>query len=113
MGWHGTDMTGRFTVVFSDRRTAGTQARFAPTKSDLQDITAFSDGRVRVMLRSWGDATIWLEDVQCYKDGFMTGINREGNGVSMMAFALARRSCTRTGTAFALGRRRGVRHRAT
>ena len=23
MGWHGTDMTGRFTVVFSDRRTAG------------------------------------------------------------------------------------------
>jgi hypothetical protein len=40
------------------------------------------------MLRSWGDATIWLEDVQCYKDGFMTGLDREGNGVSMMAFAL-------------------------
>lgn len=88
LGLHGSEMTGRLTVLFSDRRAPATQDPFWPAKADIDDVTVFADGRVRIVLVSWGSATLWLEDVTCYTDGFITGIRREGNGVSMVSLAL-------------------------
>ncbi len=88
LGWHGNEMTGRFTVLFSDRKSSDGKYRFNPDAADLQDITVFADGRVQVILRTWGDATFLLEDVTCYADGFLTGVKREANGVSLVVLLL-------------------------
>ena len=89
LGWHGDDMTGRLRTLFSDRRSSDGH-RFAPDKSDLKDVTVFADGRVRVVLVSWGSATFFLEDVKCFRDGFIAGVMREANGVSLVSLALRR-----------------------
>lgn len=86
LGLAGDQMTGRLTVVFSDRKAG--KYRFDPAKTDLQDVTVFADGRVRVVLVSWSHTTLVLEDVQCYSDGFITGVEREGNGVSIVSLVL-------------------------
>jgi len=88
LGWHGDDMTGRLTVVFSDRRRSGTLARFSPDKTDIEDVTVFADGKVRIVLVTWGSTALWLESVTCYSDGFITGVRREANGVAMVSLAL-------------------------
>ena len=46
------------------------------------------------MLRSWGDAILTLEALQCHRDGFLTGVAREGNGVSLVSFALRKEVLT-------------------
>ncbi|GAB4523983.1 MAG: hypothetical protein Kow00133_12080 [Amphiplicatus sp.] len=93
LGWGGDRLIGRFTVLFSDRR-AGLGARFDATQADIQDVTLHKDGRVDIMLRSWGNAVVELEDVRCYGDGFLTGIAREGGGVSIVSFALRKEIIT-------------------
>jgi hypothetical protein len=87
LGWAGDQLQGRLTTVFSDRKSSDGKHRFAPDKSDIRDITVFSDGRVRVVLVSWGNATYFLENVRCSQDGFITGTLR-GNGVSLYSLAL-------------------------
>jgi hypothetical protein len=87
MGLDANGLTGRLSVVFSVRRSADGR-RFDPKQADIQDVTLFTDGRVRIILRTWGSATFFLDDVRCYDDGFITGIMREGNGVSMVTLAL-------------------------
>jgi hypothetical protein len=78
LGLSGNDLIGRLTVVFSDRK--GTDGkRFTPGKADLMDVTVFADGRVKIVLLSWGNATFFLADVKCSADGFITGILREGS----------------------------------
>jgi|SRR6266850_205719 len=52
LGWHGDDMTGRLTVLFSDQKSSDGRYRFNPQKSNIQDITVFKDGRVRIVLRN-------------------------------------------------------------
>jgi hypothetical protein len=85
---HGDDMTGRLTVLFSDQKSPDGKYRFNPQKSNIQDITVFKDGRIRIVLRNWGDAQFFLENVACYPDGFITGIMREGNGVSLVTLVI-------------------------
>lgn len=87
-GLHGNDLEGRFITVFSDRKAPGGKYRFDPDKADIQDVKLFADGRVRIMLRSWGDATFFLDGVRCTDDGFISGNKREVNGVSMVTFIL-------------------------
>jgi hypothetical protein len=77
VGLSGDNLIGRFTVVFSDRKGSDGK-RFNPDKTDLMDVTIFGDGRVQFMLRSWGNATYFLQNVQCHGDGFITGLAREG-----------------------------------
>lgn len=86
-GLHGDDLVGRFLVAFSDRMKPGAHG-FDPGRRDIQDVTVFADGRVQVLLRSWGDTALWLEQVTCYPEGFITGVKREGNGVSMVSLLL-------------------------
>ena len=97
LGLHGNELEGRFKVVFSDRK-AGIY-RFDPARADLQDVRLFADGRVRVVLVTWGHASIFLEDVKCYAGGFLTGIKKEGNGVSMVTLLL-RKEVMRPGDGF-------------
>lgn len=92
-GWAGDRLVGRFKVLFSDRKAAG-GARFDKAQADIQDVALYKDGRVEIMLRSWGDALLRLEDVRCYRDGFLTGVKREGNGVSLVSFALRKEAIT-------------------
>lgn len=81
-------LTGRFTVVFSDRASHDEECLFDLAGTDLQDITLFEDGKVRVVLVTWGHTTLWLDEVTCYSEGFLTGIRREGNGDSLVTLAL-------------------------
>lgn len=92
-GWSGANLQGRFVMLFSDRKTSA-GARFDKAQSDIQDVTLYTDGRVEIMLRSWGNAILKLEALQCYNDGFLTGIAREGNGVSFVSFALRKEVIT-------------------
>jgi hypothetical protein len=87
-GLHGNELEGRFVTVFSDRKAPGGKYRFDPDKADIQDIKLFADGRVQVMLRSWGNATFLLENVKCTNGGFMYGVMRELNGTSMVTLLL-------------------------
>ncbi|MBU1456222.1 MAG: hypothetical protein KKD01_15970, partial [Proteobacteria bacterium] len=87
-GLHGNEMEGRFVTVFSDRKAPGGKYRFDPDKADIQDVKLFEDGRVQIMLRTWGNATFFLDSVTCTDDGFINGIQREGNGISMVNFIL-------------------------
>ncbi|MFP3943678.1 MAG: hypothetical protein ACLFWF_07285 [Alphaproteobacteria bacterium] len=88
LGWRGDEMTGRLKVLFSDRWTDGRRHRFARGKSDVQDVTVFADGKVRIILQGWGGAKFFLKHVRCYRDGFITGLKHEKNGVSMVTLAL-------------------------
>jgi hypothetical protein len=88
LGLHGNDLEGRFKVLFSDRKAPAGKFRFDPGRADIQDIRLFADGRVRILLRSWGDTSLSLGDVKCYSDGFLTGVKREANGVSMVTLLL-------------------------
>lgn len=99
VGWGGDELTGRFKVVFSDRKSSDGKYRFNPDKADLQDLTLFSDGRVRIVLQSWGSATLFLQDVQCYAGGFITGIKNEGNGTSLVSIAISKETI-RSGDGF-------------
>lgn len=93
-GWSGANLVGRFQVLFSDRRATASGNRFDHSKADIQDVTLYTDGRVEVQLRSWGNTLLSLEDVTCFGDGFLTGIKREGNGVSLVSFALRKEVLT-------------------
>jgi hypothetical protein len=93
-GWSGANLAGRFQVLFSDRRVTGSGNRFDHSKADIQDVTLYTNGRVDVQLRSWGNTLLALEDVTCFRDGFLTGIKREGNGVSLVSFALRKEVLT-------------------
>lgn len=92
-GWGGDKLVGRFKVLFSDRKS-GAGARFDAAQADIQDVTLYKDGRIEIMLRSWGNVVLPLHDLRCYKEGFLTGITREGNGVSMVSFALRKEIIT-------------------
>lgn len=92
-GWGGDKLMGRFKVLFSDRKNSA-GARFDKAQADIEDVTLYKDGRVEVMLRSWGDTLLKLESLRCYNDGFLTGIKREGNGVSMVSFVLRKEVMT-------------------
>lgn len=92
-GWSGDKLVGRFTVLFSDRKS-GAGARFDKAQTDIEDITLYKDGRVEIMLRSWGNTVLKLEESRCYSDGFLTGLKHEGNGVSLVSFALRREVMT-------------------
>ena len=87
-GLHGNELEGRFVTVFSDRKAPGGKYRFDPDKADIQDVKLFADGRVQIMLRTWGNATFLLDNVVCTDDGFINGIQREANGTSMVTFIL-------------------------
>jgi len=63
---------------------------FDPNRRDITDITLWADGRGRIMLRSWGDAVLWLTDLRCDSAGFMSAIEREGNGTSMVTLSFRR-----------------------
>ena len=82
-GWHGTDMQGRFMVAFNDRN-------FDANRRDITDITLWADGRGQMMLRSWGNAVLPLSDMRCDSAGFLTAIEREGNGASMITLSFRR-----------------------
>lgn len=82
-GWHGQDMEGRFMVAFSDRN-------FDPNRRDITDIKLWADGRGQIMLRSWGDAVLPLGDMRCDSSGFLSAIEREGNGASMITITFRR-----------------------
>lgn len=82
-GWHGTDMSGRFMVAFNDRG-------FDPAKRDITDITLNANGTGYVLLRSWGDAKLNLTELRCDSAGFLTAIEREGNGASLITLSLRR-----------------------
>jgi hypothetical protein len=87
-GLHGNELEGRFITVFSDRKAPGGKYRFDPKKADIQDVKLYADGRVQIVLRSWGDATFLLADVGCTDDGFIHGIMREANGTAMVTFVV-------------------------
>lgn len=97
VGLSGKNLIGRFTVVFSDRKATDGK-RFDPRKTDLMDVTIFADGRVQVMLRSWGDATFFLENVQCFPDGFITGTMREGTSRPSQVTIALRKEIMHPGT---------------
>ena len=82
-GWHSTDMQGRFMVAFSDRG-------FDPNRRDITDITLWADGRGQIVLRSWGNAVLPLSDMRCDSAGFLSAIEREGNGTSMVTLSFRR-----------------------
>lgn len=82
-GWHSTDMQGRFMVAFSDRG-------FDPNRRDITDITLWADGRGQIMLRSWGNAVLPLSEMRCDSAGFLSAIEREGNGTSMVTLSFRR-----------------------
>lgn len=82
-GWHGTDMSGRFEVAFSDRG-------FNPARRDITDITLRANGTGEILLRSWGDARIRLTDLRCDGAGFLNALEREANGVSMITLSFRR-----------------------
>jgi hypothetical protein len=88
-GWHGTEMIGRFMVAFSDRRDASGRG-FDPAQRDITDITLYADGRGELLLRSWGDARIVLSEMRCDTGGFLTAIEREANGASMITLSFRR-----------------------
>lgn len=92
--WNGNKLTGRFKVLFSDRRAGSGGPRFDASKSDIQDITLYKNGRVEIMLRSWGNTILNLEELKCYRGGFLTGIKREGNGLSMVSFVMRKEVIT-------------------
>ena len=81
--WHGDQMSGRFLVAFNDRG-------FDPSKRDITDITLRADGTGVILLRSWGDAKLVLSDLRCDSAGFLTAIESEGNGTSMITLAFRR-----------------------
>lgn len=87
-GAAGTKLVGRFKVLFSDRQVGGDGNRFDHSRHDLQDVTLHADGRVEILLRNWGNTLLKLEDVACFQGAFVTGIKREGNGISVVSFAL-------------------------
>ena len=87
-GLHGNELEGRFITVFSDRKAPGGKYRFDPDKADIQDVKLLADGRVQIILRSWGNASFFLEGVRCTRDGFISGLKREVNGKSMVTFIL-------------------------
>ena len=87
LGLSGDHLEGRFFTLFSDRKAAGGKYRFDPDKKDIIDVQLYPN-QVRLLLRSWGDTAIVLDDVKCYNEGFLTGIAREGNGESMVSIAL-------------------------
>lgn len=76
-------MEGRFRVAFNDRG-------FDPNRRDITDITLWADGRGRIMLRSWGDVVLPLSEMRCDSAGFLSAIEREGNGVSMVTLSFRR-----------------------
>ena len=82
-GWHQTDMSGRFFVAFSDRG-------FDPNRRDITDITLWRTGRAEVMLRSWGNTVLPLSDLHCDSAGFLTGMEHEGNGTSLVTLSFRR-----------------------
>lgn len=82
-GRSGNTMQGRFMVAFSDRG-------FDPARRDITDITLSADGTGQVMLRSWGNALIPLSDLRCDSAGFLTALEREANGTSLITFSLRR-----------------------
>ena len=79
-GQHGSEMQGRFLVAFNDRG-------FDQAKRDITDITLRSDGTGEIILRSWGDARLVLTDLRCDSAGFLTAIEREANGTSLVTFS--------------------------
>ena len=87
-GLHGNDLQGRFVTLFSDRKTPGGKYRFDPNRSDIQDVTLLADGRAQVVLRSWGDASFFLQSMSCSDEGFFTGVMHEANGRSLLSFVL-------------------------
>jgi hypothetical protein len=76
-------MEGRFMVAFSDRG-------FDSNRRDITDITLWADGRGQIVLRSWGNAVLQLSDMRCDSTGFLSAIEREGNGTSMIALSFRR-----------------------
>ena len=79
-GRQGSDMQGRFLVAFNDRG-------FDPARRDITDITLRSDGTGEIILRSWGNARLVLTDLRCDSAGFLTAIEREANGTSLVTFS--------------------------
>ena len=82
-GWHGNEMTGRFMVAFNDRN-------FDPARRDITDITLRADGTGQIVLRSWGNATLVLTELRCDSAGFLSAIEREANGTSMVTLSFRR-----------------------
>ena len=82
-GWHGDEMSGRFLVAFNDRG-------FDPSKRDITDITLRANGTGEILLRSWGDARLVLSDLRCDSAGFLTALESEGNGTSMITLSFRR-----------------------
>ncbi len=82
-GWHGTDMEGRFLVAFNDRN-------FDSSRRDITDIKLWADGRGQIVLRSWGDAVLPLSEIRCDSAGYLSAIEREGNGTSMITLSFRR-----------------------
>jgi hypothetical protein len=82
-GWAGNSMSGRFLVAFNDRG-------FDPSRRDITDITLWADGRGEIILRSWGNARLPLSDFRCDSAGFLTAIEREGNGTSLVTLSFRR-----------------------
>jgi hypothetical protein len=81
--WHGDEMSGRFLVAFNDRG-------FDPSKRDITDITLRADGTGEIVLRSWGNAKLVLSDLRCDSAEFLTAIESEGNGTSMITLSFRR-----------------------
>ena len=81
--WHGDEMSGRFLVAFNDRG-------FDPSKRDITDITLRADGTGEIVLRSWGDAKLVLSDLRCDSAGYLTAMEYEGNGNSMITLSFRR-----------------------
>jgi hypothetical protein len=82
-GWSGDFMQGRFMVAFSDRNN------FDPSRRDITDITLWKTGRAQVFLASW-NTVLPLSDVRCDSAGFLTGMEHEGNGTSLVTLSFRR-----------------------
>ncbi|HEX6375627.1 MAG TPA: hypothetical protein VFZ91_07885 [Allosphingosinicella sp.] len=82
-GRAGSTMTARFLVAFNDRG-------FDPARRDITNITLRANGSGEILLRSWGDTRLPLSSLRCDSAGFLTAIESEGNGTSMVTLSLRR-----------------------
>jgi len=82
-GWARDHMQGRFMVAFSDRSNFQGQR-------DITDISLWADGHGQIVLSSWGGGIIPISNVRCDSVGFLSAIEGEGNGTSMVTLSFRR-----------------------
>lgn len=81
----GSALTGQFRTAFSDR------GYFSVAQQDVQQISFYAGGTADVVLVTWGNGRLPLQEMACTKDRFgfyISGKTLEGNGTTLYAMAL-------------------------